>query len=332
MQKELIRWYRCISLEPPKIDDLVTREKAILKILDQDEMWLLDCIRLFLGKKTSNAKFATEIRDFFLSLDPLFLEGNDLELKILAGSSIYKYIIDKRSRWVDFALALVSGSFGISFENAAFIDVINTGKRQLAEESISVRSTANVSRDQAHESTSEVNLETESESQLDKMQQAVSLLQKQIDVIKEESDIHWWLFRQYSNLLGKPLESMSPMELPISISSDLAALTRFKPMPLNFDQFISRAVADNANDFSFKKPLGEFVAQLSDSTEELLNLEKNDYGNLRPLTFGAQKLKELSTFEAWAPVFDRDSNIKRGEEFTIAEITSQLYIERILSK
>jgi hypothetical protein len=340
MITKLPEWYRLASLTPPKVETLEQRSVDIGKLIKNKKYeWLLNCIRLFLGIPVAGNELNEELVKGFLEGDPLFPQTqNQLELRILAGAIVHEYVMNTKNKdRIPVALSLKTATFGLQEKKLINTDIIEDVENFLALKSISIR-------EQTKKEAQTISFEAATDSTAVKLSSANDQLKiliaflnesliKRIEVLEEESNIHWWLFRRFSNDKGESIEKLDYKSAPLIISKELADLTTLIPGPVNAEQLLAKMLLENSGEekeFSIKDSINELDRVYREKL--MSNNDNNKSGNTTPLVHAIAKSIEVTDKTSWVSAFENSSAIKAAMKVKRSEIALQFYYECLLQK
>jgi GTPase-associated system helical domain len=329
-------------------DALEKRSKAILTITTKRKMpWLLDCVRLYLKKPITGDIFRGEFVKTFKDEDSMFYEAdNDLELRVLAGAVINEYISKNKNedRYV-LAMALLSGCFGMADR-----DVINAQNISKAAEIVEATSNDLRTGDSGEPPTIPelgdipgeladfpsvrkflAKLNDTFGEFVGEYEASDKALRHKVNVLSEESQIHWWLFRSFSNSVQQRFEELDAKVAPVVLAYELYLVTEMIPGPVNADEFLKKAFSMvpgiNTNKYSIKEAVTALYEHLS---ENIKALDFERFGNLCPLVLGVHRSLDSAGDAGWTKVFERSTGLSADFSDTPLEIAMQFYNEALL--
>src|SRR5437016_5857471 len=112
MHDDFSDWYRpCTAGTETNLtgDLLAKRWEGVEKIAEKSGHEVLDMVRVVLGRLAGSAAFLDKFKAAFKEADATFqMSGNDLELSVLAGSSLCQIFTEEADEADEAALALLS--------------------------------------------------------------------------------------------------------------------------------------------------------------------------------------------------------------------------------
>lgn len=342
MITNLPQWYRIAAIDNISEDTLEKRSLAITEILESsDEAFYFNCIRLYLGKKISEREFDDQFFTAFNAKDGLYLNDTPLlEKKILAGAIISQWFGEDNEFADQVAYALVCGSFGIADTDLINKDIIVNAQNYLNKKAEVQRTSPPVAiktptwKDETPTAetmgTYVKSVATYVKNMTAYTEKQIKNSQKRIDRLQEESDIHWWLFRAFSNLKGVPVSELEPTTAAFILAYELSKLITILPAPSNITSFLNKVlkgVADLPSTYTLQLT-AETVSNLNGEFADVLSNDK--YGNLTPLAFAVGQIAETSGDDAWIALFKLSAKVDVNQTFSTQDIALQLFNELML--
>jgi hypothetical protein len=338
----LINWYRSAELNIPESTKIEARQRAITTISTESLDGLFEIVRIYLGKPSKSNGFIATFREYFSAEDDYFPpNGNDLELKILAGAVIHNQISEKGKNWLSVALALKTGTFLLPGTEIVNGDIISFADDQLSSESRKVRADQKIELVSIPEILGKPT-ETADAAQLklaiESIKEVMGALSKnsqaqknELSALKEESNIHWWLFRNMNNYRNGSFSAIEPADVPFVTAIDLVNLTTLSPMQINYLQFLKKSIGDNVSSGNSNKSFRAFVEGAKiDLKEKLGAVAPHEPQNLCPVNFAFQKNNESDNQAGWNTPFEKTCKISVDQETTAINIAEQTYLEQLL--
>ncbi|WP_295769314.1 GTPase-associated system all-helical protein GASH [uncultured Mucilaginibacter sp.] len=156
-----------------------------------------------------------------------------------------------------------------------------------------------------------------------------SKLQTAYSAVAEETNVLWWLFGGYSDLLKKPFQLLSPEGLSIVVAIELARHTKIIPGIGKVDNIINRPLSILSPEQAVERPLGDLIGGITNYTEELKQeLPKIDVRltSFCPFLFGLQTAIEYADVE-WKAIFIKTTGINLERTLSLQQFSGQLYKE-----
>ena len=344
MIQQLPKWYRIAAIADLKEETLEKRSTAITEIANgKDYALIYDCIRLFVGIPIKDRDFHSKLFAAINGADSMFVDEDvELEKRIIGGAIVHESLQNNVIA-TTVALAVNSALFGIKEENLINKDILQAvldylakaaedARKSLPRPSIPIRYVVPKEADITEENYSAiiVTLATNFKQLLTNFASSNNSLIRRIDVLEEESNIHWWLFRSYSSIANKSVNEVSAIEAPTIFGLELSMMIKLYPPPQSCSVFLEKMLSSvNASgDKSSIKTYLDFAFEHDSGT--YLNLEFKDLGNLVPLHTAYSKIVENGSKDGWTNLFENIATIKASDTFTPIEFAVQIFNERIL--
>lgn len=346
MIKNLPEWYRVAQLVSVPEEKLESRSKVITSIIDSKDIdWLLECVRLYLNKPLNTEDFENEFIKLFTEDDPMFLQkDNELELRVLSGAIINEFVVgDEFEDSITLALSLISATF----KNAEIInsDIIDNVRKYIVDKSLEVREQDLELDLEEEEEQDEVEKEEDIEKRLENkmnnfynIPQINKLLKKlsyKISILEEESNIHWWIFRGYSNYKNEPFKDLDIEVVPIVLGKELSDLTKLVPGFYAFDQFLMKVIYDSFSEngdtlVAFKDVINKI--EKADKVKFIEKFKKTEIKNICPLMFAFHEALKIDDNKTWIKYYESSTGIKTNMKLNIIDLARQAYTENLLLK
>lgn len=344
MITKLPEWYRVASIATTSAETLQSRSVVIASIIESKEIkWLFNSVKLFLNKKYDE-EFKIELIKLFTDSDPVFQQkDNELELRVLCGAIAHEYVInDEYEDSIALALSLMSATFDT--KDIINHDIINDIKVYLNDKSIELREqNTDLELFEDNEEEDKVEVETietlkakiDNIYNVNQINEFLKKLVNKIATLDEESNIHWWIFRGFSNYKEKPIKDLDIEIAPIILGKDLSDLTKIFPGPLASEQFLMKLINDNFQERGldlvvFKDVINKI--ERADKENFIEKFKKNNIDNLCPIMFACQEALKIDDDKAWVAYFEKYSGLKAKTKYSIIDIARQFYIENLLVK
>ncbi|WLH84328.1 GTPase-associated system all-helical protein GASH [Pseudomonas sp. FP2338] len=162
---------------------------------------------------------------------------------------------------------------------------------------------------------------------------ALTAMNRQMRLMREESQILWWLFGEYSRDLDRPFANLDIHQAAIAGAIDLATLTTVSTLgPIAAPTMLQRVLA------LAKKPKGQVSRALSAtidsfSGEDLnsLNINTDVPVQLVPISTAIDLARTLGP-GAWHARFKQLTGLDAGTSFEPVVLAEQLYREHLLGQ
>ncbi|WP_158799419.1 GTPase-associated system all-helical protein GASH [Pedobacter sp. L105] len=345
MLLNLPKWYRIATVESIGEDAFEKRSLAIETIVTtKDLQFLLDCIRLYLDKPIKNREFNKELFLAISSSDGMFIEDNgSLENRVIAGAIISEAISKNTINSLKIATALKLGIFGVEKNSILNIDIVQSAIDYLNQRAESVREPSNYTpailkyQILGEDPQSLETLTAHIRSQAVYLKSMATNIEKQrheystrLKTLEEESNIHWWLFREFSKIKNVAVAELIPEQAPFVLALELGKLFISLPQPNNAESFLNKILSKITNlpsEFSIKNAIDIVFKNLTSVVEEK---STDIYGNLSPLYFAYSKAIESGGNEAWTAIFIKQTSISSEYKCSALEMSLQFLNETLL--
>ena len=354
MITKLPEWYKLPSLVRPDSEVLESISNVIASIINKQEVsWFYNCIRLYLNKTKIDQEFINDFRKHFLDNDPLFQQkDNELELRVLAGAIINEYInCDKYTNCISIALALISCSF--RQKDILNEEIVHDAKVYINKKSIDHREhlsefdfleekdeKENDEEDDLEGNATKEELNTKIENikenlySISQINVLFNILNNKIRKLEEESNIHWWIFRGYSNQTQKLMKELNFQIAPIILGMELCDLTTIIPGPIASSQFLKKVMSDNFTEHESSLELKDVINKTDKDFKKkmVIKYQETNLGNICPLMYAYSKALEAEDEKSWISFFEKKTSIKSKSKIKISDLSYQSYIENLLIK
>jgi len=345
MIENLPKLYVKALIEPLTADSLSVRKNGIEKIIKEKDIgWRFDCIRLHFSKQTKSKGFSDEFVDLFRKEDALFASAaNDLELRILAGVIISE-CIKRDDKAPLLALAVQSASFGLDKEMESVVaDTLKCAKDFLRNQSIKDRlitpiesfddtlTTYDEEASPDDRDTAIKRLHTFVANLTVNYQRSVRKLQHSINVLDEESNIHWYLFREHSLLESVHVKELNAEAAPFLLALELFSLISIELPSPNSIVFLSKLLSGIPRLAEKELSIRNIVEGMWKHYRKHLDLSKvSKLGNLCPMHLAYNKVVESGGDEGWLKVFDLATGLNGNFQAKSVEFAYQCLCECFL--
>ncbi|MTH15871.1 GTPase-associated system all-helical protein GASH [Flavobacterium sp. LC2016-01] len=344
MIKNLPNWYRVVTVGSFKEETLEKRSLTIAAVLkEKNYEWILECIRLYLGKPLLNRNFESEFFAAFFNDDAMLIEVEfGLEKRVLAGAIIAQKIESNTKDSIKTALSLISAKFGMLDSSIINIDVVQFAIDYVSNSSITARETKTVELTPTKNTPlkeegatvetliSHVKNLTANFKIVEKnAENQKKILEYNLDILKEESQIHWWIFRSYSSLLGKPFKELVGAVGPFAIAQELFELINIMPPPSNFKEFLKITIAITQDGLTKEYSIKDCIEVLAaDFQKHIFEYDFNIYDNICPLFLAFSEA--IDNEVSWSSIFEKKTSLKTDAHFSSIDLAEQFLIEQTL--
>jgi len=351
MHKNFGEWYRLVAIEPDgaQLQKRWAGVEAWRVELRKDDKNVLETVRIFQGlpTKVSTMPFVT----VFLNQDPAFPQRNDLELRVLAGSSLVDCVQSggtdsKGIRAAILASAALEASSLRVIEprlGEIFGEVL-AGVQEIALEQRKRKPFKPNAAKGKSASVGEALKQMTASSSVEQLREAVvPVFQSLFESIRvadrefasaahnlrcadEEMDILWWMEGGCSRDTNKPWAAFKEGAAIIA-GTELAGLTNVSLGPRNASALLDRVLSESK---IMDSPLDAYVNALPDDWVLERAAKANESAmDLTPLTSAVMHRAKSDT-ASWQSFFDASSGMKSSTKMMATRVAHQAYVEAIL--
>lgn len=356
MNEKFYDWYVKVNLQPDNAI-LQARWKGIdayinSKLTSPNEVFEL--IRLYNSKNVDEG-FLDIFFSCFIDIDSAFSKKNVIELSVLAGATLVE-IVNRNSKFANLVvLCMESYDF---LENPCLVDDINTTISRLCFERRShVREDLLTSTLVSSSAPSVKNvlatLKTENAVWGEDIRKTLvsyfstlgeyvknigeSSVQasKKMEVLKEDSDILWWMVGEWSNDLNKPFSKVDLSTTSIISGKELADFISVLPGPLSADAVLYKILLLPATNSGGKDKFNKFIDDLpvewkSNFIEKYSSITTKE---ITPIITCIMKSQEVSNPTEWVSIINKSFN-KNPSTLTSdpLKVAKQVYVECLIVK
>lgn len=356
MHKHFADWYRIANIQPSG-EDIPKRWAAVEAFATSlDTYKALETARLYVGTPPIKSGFKDEFATAFQQTDPAFpMQGNDLQLRILAGAVVVQYLSTQQGYLVDAtALAVTTGSCPPLRGNVFLPDVWTAAQEYLAREGSAVRSPRTTSEIKHQQLTADQLLAEvraacpkgvpavaealsyplqKLSSSIEAVAQCTSDVMVEVDgmvaTIREQGDILWWLFAGVSQDTGTKFRDMEMAAASVLAGKELADITGLLPGPLAAPAVIDHLLSAIA--YPLPETVGFDVAVENLGRDWKTTCAGEVDGEAKGLMPIHLAFEMSVAAPAWIKAFDKASAAKiRRAKFGPVTLAMQMYQERLL--
>jgi hypothetical protein len=362
MHEHFANWYRLATVEP-KAEILEKRWQGIEKFAaTKTPAKVLELVRLFYQLPQQDDEIIAQYKTAFKNEDAAFLtKDNDLELQVLAASSLMHLLIPNRpSTEADVcALAIMTCLCQGLRKEIILPDVITYAHQYISSESIRVREYSDLTQQTVKPKeldksfaalktaidgalipslkdplTSIIeHLQKTQNEFINTTQNNLKELEKALSVQSEESNVQWWLFGEFSRDLKIPFKDLKLPGACLIIAKELADLTLFLPTAHAAEAFLHKALfLVSAGEVLEKTNIANTINSVRGDWKNQI-IQESDFQSLKdlcPLHFALRKSGETSKPSDWIASFEKTSNLKSKENLSPVSLALQFYYERML--
>lgn len=370
MHDDFADWYRLTTtgsdahVQPDLLDRRWHGVEAAVKALKAGDE--LDLVRLLTGRSVIGKGFLDTFRGAFKSADSSFsMHGNDLELRVLAGSSLV-HLTEEESATVRAdraALALVCTTALAAREAQPwlppFIDLAGT---YLAERSKDVRQQVRVTLPKFDPEGLQASFDafaqsfatqewagkipTTAKAAFTALSDAVAKFAKttsqQINNLawqeerrREESDVLWWLTAEYSRDLDRRMADVKLPAAAVVAGKELADLVSL-PGPHAAKSFLDRMLSTCGTKTAYRKPVSMAAAVTAadhdwrTTVASTAGLDKT--ADLTPALGAVRQSLTTNGETEWVPAYKKAYGVDPAAEVMPTDLAFHVYRECLLAK
>ena len=353
-------WYRSAGVAPPE-GLLRKRWAGVEKLAKAPEAGgLLALVRLFVLPSAREAWVPEGFREAFFEEDDQFpSHGNLEEIKVLAGA-VLRCVIEATEHMATVAaLGLVCGAFGDRLATVRQPEHVEAANRRLLERARAVRESGRAARFKAPTVSKEavagllpqavfagnlpalqdplvaalLELNGSVVEGLVQVAQALDHLSHIVRVREEELNILWWLQAAFSRDLEKPFSEVGYEAGVLVFPMELADLTTFVPGPETATAVLLQALRiAGAPAPSERASLAVVTNRTPRSWREHIRERHaiDAVGALCPVLLAIHKSLDTHGPDEWLPVYRMACDVSIDVPLGIAQMSAQLYRERLL--
>ncbi|WP_428142826.1 GTPase-associated system all-helical protein GASH [Delftia acidovorans] len=155
----------------------------------------------------------------------------------------------------------------------------------------------------------------------------------QISLMREESQMLWWIFGGYSRTLEIPFSNMNPFQAALTAAIDLGGLTSVSELgpiaaPAMFERVICQAKRPKG---AFDKSLAKAIDGMRREDLQRFIISTSTPARLAPVTTAIELARTIG-LGSWYTRFEEVTGLKASTEFEPAELANQLYREHLLGQ
>lgn len=355
MNKNFSEWYRIAKIEPTS-EQLNNRWNGIIHFTDEQLQIddIFELVRMFYGR-TTQENFRDRYAECFVKFDSAFDRNNELELSVLAGTTLieiienYDYSILAMLATISFSFLKVSPvvpSILIKIKQKFVKETSSTREDILNEDVVSYsHQKSNELLEILQESqanwTADIQLSlieyiTENNKKLDSLYKKEKQNRQIISIYSEDSQILWWMTGEWSNDLDKSFHEIRQVDATLYIGKELADKIKNLPGP-----YSAKAVIHKMLDCCNKRNRCQTI-NLKDVVESLEVTWKEEFlkkyaingiKEITPIMLAISKSITVDKGVDWNPQFEKialcssEDIIKPAEEMAF-----QMYLECLTIK
>lgn len=369
MHDDFADWYRLTttgSADHLQADHLERRwqgvEAAVKALKAGDE---LDLVRLLTGRNPAGKDFLATFRGAFKTADPTFsMHGNDLELRVLAGSALAHLTEEKSAAAADrAALALVCTTALTAVDARPWLPpFVELADSYLEERSREVRRRVSVTLPKFDPDGLQASFDAFAQSFATQewtgkipttakaaftalsdavgkfsrsTSQALSTLSWQEERRREESDVLWWVTAEYSRDLDRRMADVKLPGAAVVAGKELADLVSL-PGPLAAKSFLDKVLSTCGTKTAYRKPAGLAAAVAGTPRDWRATLCKRagveKVSDLTPALGAVRHSLTTDGEDEWVPAYKKAYGLDPSVEATPTDLATIVYRECLLAR
>lgn len=367
MHKAFPDWYRLAAIKP-------TSEMLEKRWLAVDAMaqWkkasqLQDLVRLIRGTCPPTADIRTALVNVARTHDTTFsARDNEAEVRVLAGATVVAILETPTERADLVGLALLTSTFQGTYGDAIAREFLAYARQYIANEGVRVRAST-------HRPNVPSSIELKDDDPIGIFRQAIAAapdfkqladptvnlataavaavanvlrahekqVYRELDAMREESNMFWWVFSGYSRDLDQPFAALGLAPSCIVAGKELSDLTRLLPGPRAASALLERVLRDIAERpvaKKAKKHTSETASsiQLSDVVNSAPREWRTKWlaqcppaSELTPILTAVQKSLDTDDPKDWISIFIKWTTLSDASH-AASLLAMQSYLESIL--
>lgn len=354
MNPKFADWYQLAHLQADH--ELLQRRwsgvESFVKALKPSSVYEL--ARRFYGLPCRDADACSQFESALREADNAFTTtGREMEFTVLAGAALASTL--EKSNPISIASALclvVANCQGLRL--APIPDMVQDALQFLADESATLRNvggaiakTIEVPKDSIEGVVAAFNAntpQTASEpwtkvinsqiAQIRTLSSQVTLLDKRYHLLREESDILWWLTGESSRIASDAFSKLPAAIVPILIGRELAELTKQLPGPVAIEAFARRMLTRTQKEPEKSLQLTQSVNAVERSLRETWFQTHSTHAalDLCPILYACSSSLTVEGAKEWHPAFKTAQRMSATVKLTPLELARQTYLESLLLK
>lgn len=355
MNKNFAEWYRIANIEPTS-ERLENRWSGITYFIENQlkNDNIFELVKMFYSRPTQE-EFREKFVECFVDEDSVFDRNNELELSILAGTTLVEIIENYKFNMLPIFATI---SFSFSEVSPVIPSILKTIKETFIKETCSTREEILDEDDETYKCpksneilkvldenqpiwTSDIQgalIEyiTETSKYLKDLGEKEKYHRKTTDIYAEDSQILWWMMSGWCNDLDKPFHKIKQVDASPFIGKELADKIKILPGPYSAKAVIHKMLECCNKKNKCKMITLKDIIENLDATWKIKCLKEYDINGIEeitPIMFAISKSLTVDEGEDWNPQFKkivgcRAENIIR----TVEEMAFQMYLECLTIK
>lgn len=370
MHDDFADWYRLTTtgsdahLQADHLDRRWQGVEAAVKALKSGDE--LDLVRVLTGRNPVGKDFVGTFRGAFKAADPTFsMHGNDLEVRVLAGSTL-AHLTEEKSASVAAdraALALACATALAAADARPWLPpFVELAESYLEERSREVRRRVSVTLPKFDPGGLQASFDAFAESFATQewtgkipttakaafaalsdavgkfsrsASQALSTLSWQEERRREESDVLWWVIAEYSRDLDRRMADVKLPGAAVVAGKELADLVSL-PGPLAAKSFLDKVLSTCGTKTGYRKPIGLAAAVAGTPRDWRATLGKRDgvekVHDLTPALGAVRHSLTTDGEDEWVPAYKKAYGLDPSVEAAPTDLAVIAYRECLLAR
>ncbi len=306
---------------------------------------------LNVGDGTEPTELIEATREFDNAFVPA---GRATEIAVLAGAVLNEVLLSKRDSTSDcVALAIVVPAFQGLRKANPIPQLVTSAEQYLADRSADLRKPPKDSKPEAGVAKDVIDNTTQAlkESQFPQAAdhlgtlvaaqnkimrgQAAEIraLEKRLLLLREESDVLWWLTGAHSRIVNQSFADLEPGAAALLVGRELADLTQIIPGPLAIGAFAKRMLGSTLSEKAeVELTLGSAINSLSGQVRTAWgeDAQAAKSSGICPLYSAIVHSLTVAKPAEWPPLFKKSQSLDAKLKCHPALLSRQLYLESLL--
>lgn len=349
MHKQFADWYRTAGIEPDSAV-LPKRWKGAIE-MGVSGFEAVELIRLLFDLGEPPKKFIDAFRSSLQKADPAVpMQGNDNEIRVLAGAALVDTIERAKTPIADFAALAVVAAAVQNLRPLPLIPEIpeiathylstRTADRELEEEDDATARFDPKLIETLTTVSAAGNLSNMAEplqqlgGHVERLDDALARLRRRIDLQSEETNMLWWLFGGHSRDLRQQFSLLSLPAACVIAGKELADMTVAIPGPSAASAFLDRALRSVKQTLPesllLKDAINELPEQWRKQFVETTRIESLE--DVVPLINGIKISLTAPANDEWLPAFKHASGMTADATIAPSALAYQIYMEVLVCR
>jgi hypothetical protein len=333
MHAEFSEWYRSANMEPN--GDALPKRWAAIDQYDPDCEEIIFLARLFYGLGKPDETLLATFQKAFQEADPLFkTRNNDHELALLAGAELVDVIEFSGPDLADLAALSLVCAAAANLRNLAPAKEIPELAAQYLNKRTLGRTIVNEDDQNIGASDSIFATLSAMEPPLTDLAKEVQKIERNLALVREESNMLWWLFSEYSRDMQKPWKDVPFAAVPVIAGKELSDLTCIIPGPVAARAFLDRVLHCAKSKYPATIALAEAINELPVAWREKCVSEgcPPTIESLLPFTLGIKLSLAAPKDGEWIPALTQGTRIKAHSKLPPSALANQMFLESQLCR